>query len=118
MLIFSLWGRLRSVSTLTSPSWIVRNKHLRETGTVLWLLTRHLSSVCVTIIHQFITHLFNKHTHTQGEKRARSLFTTQLYCNLAHTHTLSIILFISGFSSCHNDFTLHYQCSVKVFGLL
>lgn len=64
MLMSRFWGRLRSVSTPASPSWTVRSSQpntlcLRETGTVPQMLTKHLRSVCVTMIHQCTTHLFS-----------------------------------------------------------
>lgn len=118
MLISRFWGRLRSVSTLISLSWTVRNslqwrQHLRETGTIPLRLTRHLGSVCVTMICQFTTHLFHK-THTCANWNAAAHYkptythtkktyiqTNQLYCDLTCAHTLTN--YNSVFLRLHNE---------------
>lgn len=89
MLMFRFWGRLRSVSTPTSPSWTVRNNlpwklYLRETWTIPWLLTKHLGSVCVTMTHQYTTHLIHN-THT-----VHAQTTKQHTLQLPYTHTQNV----------------------------
>lgn len=80
MLVSRFWARLRSVSTVTSPSWTARKSlhwkpSLRETGTFPWVLTRHLGSVCVIMTRQFITHLCLKtHAHTHWNSTVQPYF--------------------------------------------
>lgn len=57
MLIFRLWGRLKSVSPPTSPSWTVwRIRSWTFYSRETW--KSYLTFTCVTMIHLCTTHLF------------------------------------------------------------
>lgn len=80
MLTFRFWGRLRSVSTLTSPSWTARDrkpwKHCQgASGASSCLWTDHQSSVCVTMTCPCTTHLSHHTIELQNQRTPQLLFT-------------------------------------------